>query len=160
MRMKLHADCLYLYTWYHCFSCYPFPIDKVEFYFFSLIPYWCYCQTVYMSIMCWHVIKWVKVFSVNHCCVTSNSVLNFLFVYHSMQNMKSLQELHISSNQLTELPEAVTKITSLTKLNVASNKLTSFPERWEFVYPSGQLWNHWLNFTSMLMSDSMWFITI
>ena len=44
-------------------------------------------------------------------------------------NLRSLKELSLSGNELSTLPEAIVNLTSLEKLDISYNKLTMIPER-------------------------------
>ncbi|MHA2283697.1 MAG: leucine-rich repeat domain-containing protein [Promethearchaeota archaeon] len=53
---------------------------------------------------------------------------NLISLPESIGNLKSLQKLHLLSNQLTSLPESITNLKSLYELNLHNNKLASLPE--------------------------------
>jgi len=46
----------------------------------------------------------------------------------SFRDLKSLQTLDLSSNQLTTLPESFSNLKSLNWLNLESNQMTTLPE--------------------------------
>ncbi|MEH2249944.1 leucine-rich repeat domain-containing protein, partial [Nostoc sp.] len=46
----------------------------------------------------------------------------------AIANLTNLTQLHLSSNQITQIPEAIAKLTNLTQLDLSRNQITQIPE--------------------------------
>jgi len=57
-------------------------------------------------------------------------MLQLVYVYYSMSNLKNLETLHMPGNNFSEgLPDVFTSMTSLRELHMENCKLPTLPER-------------------------------